>query len=98
MEKNVKLSVRQLVEFVLRGGSIDNRSGGMDRAQEGSRIHRRIQKAGGEHYQAEVFFRHTQEYEGIAFTIEARADGIITQEETAAVDEIKTTHLDLAAI
>ncbi|HJD24442.1 MAG TPA: ATP-dependent DNA helicase [Firmicutes bacterium] len=98
VEKNVKLSVRQLVEFVLRGGSIDNRSGGMDRAQEGSRIHRRIQKAGGEYYQAEVFFRHTQEYEGIAFTVEGRADGIITQEETAAVDEIKTTRLDLAAI
>ena len=43
MAKVVRLSVGQLVEFVLRGGSIDNRSGGMVRAQEGGRIHRRMQ-------------------------------------------------------
>ena len=98
MEKSVRLSVRQLVEFVLRGGSIDNRSGGMDRAQEGSRIHRRLQKAGGENYQAEVFFRHIEEYKGIAFTVEGRADGIIAQEDGVTVDEIKTTRLELSAV
>ncbi len=98
MEKSVKLSVRQLVEFVLRGGSIDNRSGGMDRAQEGGRIHRRIQKAGGETYQAEVFFRHTEEYEEVSYTVEGRADGIITEGDEITVDEIKTTRLDLSAV
>lgn len=34
MEPFVKLPVRQLVEFVLKGGSIDNRFGGADRALE----------------------------------------------------------------
>ncbi|HIW73555.1 MAG TPA: ATP-dependent DNA helicase [Firmicutes bacterium] len=98
MAKEVRLSVRQLVEFVLRGGSIDNRSGGMDRAQEGGRIHRRMQKEGGERYRAEVFLRHTQEYQGFLFTVEGRADGIIAGEGAVTVDEIKTTRLDLAAV
>ena len=43
----IRISVRSLVEFILREGDIDNRiSGGMnlDAMQLGSRIHRKIQK------------------------------------------------------
>ena len=43
----VRLSVRQLVEFLRNTGSIDNRFTGFDRALEGARIHRRLQKAAG---------------------------------------------------
>ena len=70
MDSAVRLPVRQLVEFVLRGGSIDNRFGGADRALEGSRIHRRLQKQEGEEYHAEVCFSHTCLYEGTSFTVE----------------------------
>ena len=51
----IRLSVRELVEFLLRTGSIDSRFTGFDRANEGARIHRRLQKAAGEGYAAEVF-------------------------------------------
>ena len=44
----IRLSVRELVEFLLRTGSIDSRFTGFDRANEGARIHRRLQKAAGE--------------------------------------------------
>ena len=54
MQNTMTLPVRELVEFVLRGGSIDNRFGGVDRMAEGSRIHRKLQKAAGDGYQAEV--------------------------------------------
>ena len=67
----VKLSVRELVEFLLRTGSIDSRFAGFDRANEGARIHRKLQKAAGEGYQAEVFLSETREVDGIPFTIEA---------------------------
>ena len=45
----LKTSVRNLVEFLLRSGSIDNRSGtSADRAMaEGSRVHRMIQQRMG---------------------------------------------------
>lgn len=75
----IRVSVRQLVEFILREGNIDNRrTGGSDTAmQEGGRIHRMIQRRMGSDYHAEVMLRHvwkTQEYDVV---IEGRADGII---------------------
>ena len=49
MKGEISISVRRLVEFVLRHGDIDNRHhAGADNAmQEGSRIHRMIQKRMG---------------------------------------------------
>ena len=76
----ITLPVRQLVEFLRRVGSIDNRFTGFDRANEGARIHRKLQKAAGEGYQAEVFLSAEREACGIAFTLEGRADGIFTDE------------------
>jgi len=89
---SIHLPIRQLVEFLLRTGSIDSRFTGFDRANEGARIHRRLQKAAGEGYQAEVFLSAEREACGIAFTLEGRADGIFTDETgTVTIDEIKTT-------
>ena len=71
-------SVRNLVEFILRGGDIDNRSGRMitDAMMEGSKIHRKIQRSMGENYQAEVPLALTIEAEEYMLVLEGRADGI----------------------
>ena len=53
----IRISVRNLVEFILREGNIDNRTGGgqdPENMQMGSRIHRKIQRQMGAAYQAEV--------------------------------------------
>ena len=52
-----RLSVRELVEWVLRSGDIDNRRGGPateDAMLIGAEAHRKIQKASGAGYRAEV--------------------------------------------
>lgn len=60
----VSLPIRELVEFVLASGSIDNRYGGGDlyqRANEGSRLHRKLQRQSkteyGDRYHSEVAVR-----------------------------------------
>ena len=56
-EKIIRISVRSLVEFILREGDIDNRiSAGMekDAMMMGSRLHRKIQRRMGSDYHAEV--------------------------------------------
>ena len=75
----IRISVRNLVEFILRHGDIDNRhQASPDNAmQEGSRIHRMIQKRMGAEYEAEVSFRYTMQTEEYQLTVEGRADGII---------------------
>ena len=94
----MRLSVRELVEFVLRDGDLDNRVADPERMVEGARIHRRIQKEQGDRYEAEVSLSLTIEYEGIPYTVEGRADGILTSDEGVLVDEIKTTALPLEEI
>ena len=52
MSEQVTVSVRNLVEFILRSGDIDNSRGfkDPDAMQEGSRIHRKIQQSKGDEY------------------------------------------------
>ncbi|WMC94499.1 ATP-dependent DNA helicase [Kineothrix sp. MB12-C1] len=98
----IRISVRNLVEFVMRSGDIDNRrSQAPDQAmQEGGRIHRMIQRRMGADYHAEVALRHRYETEEYVVIIEGRADGIIDGTETspATVDEIKGTYQELKKI
>ncbi|MBO4845289.1 MAG: ATP-dependent DNA helicase [Lachnospiraceae bacterium] len=59
--RNVKISVRSLVEFILREGDIDNRIAhdATTAMQEGGRLHRKIQRAQGGEYTAEVPLSYT---------------------------------------
>lgn len=90
----IRISVRSLVEFILRSGDIDNRravSAG-DAMQEGGRIHRMIQRRMGPEYRAEVALRHVFDAGEYEIIVEGRADGIITEvvRETlpqSAIDE-----------
>lgn len=103
----IRISVRSLVEFILRSGDIDNRrTSSPDAMQAGGRIHRMIQKRMGANYHAEVSLRYRYETEQYDVLIEGRADGIIIEEKGAAnsasesslvtIDEIKGTYHDLA--
>lgn len=94
----VRISVRNLVEFILRSGDIDNRRQGSpeNAMQEGSRIHRMIQKRMGSEYQAEVFLRYTHETKQYVLMVEGRADGIIDINGEITIDEIKGTYRDVS--
>lgn len=82
-KKEIRISVRNLVEFILRSGDLDNTGtrGEADAMQAGSRIHRKLQKQMGANYSAEVPLCITVPVtrDGIDFelTIEGRADGVI---------------------
>ena len=77
----IQISVRSLVEFILRSGNIDNRrASSPDNAmQEGGRIHRMIQRRMGSDYHAEVLLRLVYATENYEIRIDGRADGIIIQ-------------------
>lgn len=94
----IRISVRNLVEFILRHGDIDNRhQASPDNAmQEGGRIHRMIQRRMGPEYQAEVPLKYTLQTAGYVLTVEGRADGIIHHENQVIIDEIKGTYRELA--
>lgn len=90
MSLEIHISVRNLVEFLLRSGDLDNRIKGSAQAMlAGSKIHRRLQKQAGGDYRAEVpmacryiFDREETQNDkedilaNAAVIVEGRADGI----------------------
>lgn len=96
--EQLHISVRGLVEFIMRSGDIDTRhmTSSESAMQEGSRIHRMIQKRMGTDYQAEVPLKYVYTADEYDLIIEGRADGIIENRDGITIDEIKGTYRDLA--
>lgn len=95
----IRISVRNLVEFIFRSGDIDNRIGKgaqKEAMQEGSRMHRKIQGRMGMEYRAEVPLKLEVPQEQYVLALEGRADGIITNADGVTVDEIKCMYTDVA--
>lgn len=99
---DIHISVRNLVEFIMRSGDLSASQTGLkdpDAMQEGTRIHKKLQKRMGSNYHAEVAL--SQEIpvncNGIDFTItvEGRADGIFSDETGEVIDEIKGVYRDI---
>ena len=98
MEKPiVRISVRNLVEFILRNGDLVSGSSASDKEAmlKGSRLHRKIQKQMGSHYQPEVSLKKDTEYDDLILRVEGRADGIFLQDEQFCIDEIKGVYKKL---
>ncbi|MBU5427011.1 ATP-dependent DNA helicase [Tissierella pigra] len=98
MSNLIKISVRNLVEFVLRTGDIDTSFMSMSRAVEGTKAHQKVQNSYGYEYQKEVTLKHNVYYDDFTIQLEGRADGILTLGDEIIVDEIKSTTKDLEDI
>ena len=102
----VKISVRRLVEFILRSGDLDTGSQTLkdtQAMQEGSAVHKKIQKEGGASYKAEVSLKMDFPMgDDLIITLEGRADGVIEDYHIPVdegdsgyfytIDEIKGTY------
>ncbi len=97
--ETIRISVRSLVEFILRSGDIDNRRGGAadrEAMQIGSRLHRKIQGRMGASYRAEVSLATELDCGEYALVVEGRADGIFEEDGLAWIDEIKGVGRDVS--
>ena len=99
------ISVRGLVEFLLRSGNLDvrHRANPEEAMQEGSRIHKKLQQEGGPRYAAEVPLSFLWQRETYSVEVAGRADGIIAPEEGEepalyTIDEIKGTYRRLSRL
>jgi len=93
--ENIKLSVRELVEFTYKSGDLNFKSMKPERAMDGIKAHKLLQSQMDENYQKEVSLKYEFEYNSILFTIEGRADGVIIDNDIVTIDEIKSTYRNL---
>lgn len=98
MLPEIKLSVRSLVEYVFRSGSIDNQFRTATTMTEGTKAHKAIQNTYAETDQKEVFLKTEVEYDSMIFVIEGRCDGLLFHYDEILIDEIKSTSRDLSLI
>ncbi|QAS53172.1 ATP-dependent DNA helicase [Halobacillus litoralis] len=98
MEKRVTISVRELVSYVYRGGSIDERFQSNTALVEGTAIHQEVQGKYKEEDEKEVFLQYEFDQDGISLNIQGRCDGLLRTDEGVVIDEIKSTARELEEI
>lgn len=101
--KVIKISVRNLVEFVMRSGDLTATFTGSSRMADGGKIHRKIQQSQGAEYEAEVSLSILVERPDVTLKISGRADGVIVARDQdgnsqVTIDEIKSTTAELDLI
>lgn len=92
-----KISVRNLIEFILRYGDIASGTLGASprRMEEGTRAHVKIQKERQKEdssYEKEQYLKYEIEFEDIRFIVDGRADGLVRGKY---IEEIKSTYAPL---
>ena len=93
MKGELRISVRDLVEYGCRSGDLAVEFAGSRRAAEAIRAHQRIQHARPSNYQAEVSVSYRVEGEDFDLHVGGRIDGVYTGCDTfpvTVIDEIKT--------
>ncbi|MCF6139221.1 ATP-dependent DNA helicase [Pseudalkalibacillus berkeleyi] len=99
MTRQIRMSVRPLVEYVYRSGSIDNRFRSASTMTDGTIAHQKIQKTYQDTDEKEVMLKTAIEYAGLNLQIEGRCDGLLrTENGTITIDEIKSTRGELSVI
>ncbi|MGR9048343.1 helicase C-terminal domain-containing protein [Halobacillus faecis] len=98
MDTKMTISVRDLVSYVYRTGSIDERFQTNTSLVEGTAIHQEVQKKYKEKDESEVFLEYEFHQEGFSLKVQGRCDGLLDTEKGPVIDEIKSTARDLEEI
>lgn len=91
MKEKIDISVRNIVEFVLRSGDLGGAEFSPSRLQQGIRAHQKLQQTEGRYIEKEASLSMISTVMDITFNISGRADGIILKDEIYIIDEIKST-------
>ncbi|WP_372008993.1 ATP-dependent DNA helicase [Paenibacillus chitinolyticus] len=93
MSGEVRISVRTLVEYAYRSGSIESGFRTATALTEGTKAHQKVQKTYGDSDQKEVFLQTEILLDGLAFVLEGRCDGLLFDDDggEVTIDEIKSS-------
>lgn len=85
------ISVRTLVEYVLRSGDLDFGFVTSTRGVEGTRAHQQVQRSYDKDFRQEVMVSHIFEVDDFYIEVSGRMDGYGIIDDERVVDEIKST-------
>lgn len=94
MKRTLKIGIRALVAYVLRGGDLTLDYFSQSRAIDGIRAHQNVQKDRPAGYLSEVGISFCYENTDFCMELSGRIDGIMRKDKSVVVEEIKTSALD----
>ena len=92
--KEISISVKDVVELLYGSGNIASTKNLLQRAQEGTDIHKYWQNQYLETDKKEVVCQIKYEQEEFTLSIQGRIDGVLFRDDQIIIEEIKSTHLD----
>jgi DNA excision repair protein ERCC-2 len=92
----LKISVKNLVNFVYKSGDLRYHNVSLKRALQGTLGHQTVQNSRIANYEKEVSLVFNVEFEGIVLEIKGRMDGVFHLNKGVIIEEIKTTTIPLA--
>jgi DNA excision repair protein ERCC-2 len=95
LKPSCTVSVRSLVEHLLRCGDLHFDFFGATSAVEGVRAHQQIQRSRPQGYQQEVAVRLVAEHDDFRLCVSGRIDGVFVEDGRPVIEEIKTTRQSL---
>ena len=96
--KNIKITARDIVNFIYSGGDLTNEFQSNKRALEGIESHSYLQNKYHEGDQKEVSIETLFEDGDYSFYITGRMDGLLKENNKLIIEEIKSTKTDLNLI
>ena len=94
----VKVSVRNMISYVLRKGDISVGYFQRSRLAEGTKGHQYVQKKRGPKYRKEVSVKELIERDKCILHLGGRIDGVFEKNGQTVIEEIKTTQRTLSSI
>ena len=91
MKDRIQLSVRYLVEYVYRSGSIETGLKSGNPLSEGTKAHQHLQRMYKDGDQKEVYLRTEFPFGNNVYCIDGRCDGVLFEEKAVIIEEIKST-------
>jgi DNA excision repair protein ERCC-2 len=93
--KDIKITAKELVEFLYSGGDLTSEFKSNKRAMQGTEAHAFLQSQYTEVDQKEVFVETLYDFDEYSFHITGRMDGLLKEENKPVIEEIKSTLTDL---
>lgn len=93
----IKVSVRSLVEYAHKSGSIDVGYQNTVSLIDGTKAHQKIQSLYNESDCKERMTSGVIKYEDLSFQVEGRCDGLLFRDENFIIEEIKSTAKDVSS-
>jgi len=96
--KNIKMTAKEIVQFIHSGGDLTSEYSSNKRALEGIEAHKFLQDQYTEEDKKELPVETLFDYKDYSFYITGRMDGLLQEGSKIIIEEIKSTKTDLGLI